>query len=78
VGLSQWSVIVDGQDAGPQDTERLRTINYGGGARWFAKDHLAFTFDVRFHLIAPGAPTSGRPGSPRTTLLVMSAGLSLK
>ena len=50
----------------PADEERLTTINYGGGARWFAKPHLAFTFDVRFHEIDPGTPQGGLPGSPRT------------
>ena len=33
---------------------RLKTINYGGGARWFAKAHVAFSFDVRFYAINPG------------------------
>jgi hypothetical protein len=78
VGASQWSLIPDGEEAEPGDVEQLFTINYGGGARWFAKPHLAFTFDVRFHAIDPGTPANGRPGSPRTTLLVMSAGISVK
>ena len=78
VGLTQWSLIPDGEEAEPGDVEKLGTLNYGGGARWFAKPHLAFTFDVRFHAIDPGTPALGRPGSPRTTLLVMSAGFSIK
>ena len=36
------------------DEEPLKTINYGGGARWFTKTHLAFSFDVRFYAINPG------------------------
>ena len=78
IGASQWSLIPDGQEAGPGDVEKLYTINYGGGARWFARPHLAFTFDVRFHAIDPGTPAGGFPGSPRTTLLVLSAGFSVK
>ena len=38
----------------PADSEKLKTINYGGGARWFIKSHLAFSFDVRFYAINPG------------------------
>jgi hypothetical protein len=56
----------------------LKTINYGGGARWFAKKHLAFSFDVRFHAINPGTASGGFPPSPRTTFLVIGAGVSVK
>lgn len=55
-----------------------RVLNYGGGARWFAKSHLAFTVDVRFHSIYPGTPQGALPGSPRSTILVIGAGVSLK
>ena len=53
-------------------------VNYGGGARWFIKSHLAFTFDVRFHDIDPGASFFGLPGAPRSRMLIIGAGLSLK
>lgn len=78
IGLSQWSLIPEGREPFPGDTDRLKTINYGGGARWFAKTHLAFSFDVRFYAINPGSPYLGNPGSPRTTLVVVGAGVSLK
>jgi hypothetical protein len=79
---SHWSVIPklpDGTDAPPQppDEERLKTIAYGGGARWFAKPHVAFSFDVRFYAINPSTP-GVYPPSPRTTLLVIGAGISIK
>src|SRR5437763_1035446 len=54
------------------------TANYGGGARWFAKRHLAFSVDVRLYEIQPGTSVAGRPGSPRTRLFVIGAGISLK
>jgi hypothetical protein len=79
VGLSQWSVIPDG--AAPQDADsaRLLTINYGAGARWFMKRHLAFSFDVRIYSIDKGTtPPTGLPGSPHTTLMVIGAGVSLR
>jgi hypothetical protein len=79
IGLSQWSLIPQGQAPTALDVQRLKTINYGGGARWFAKPHLAFSFDVRFYAINPGTPTLEFPTvSPRTTLLVIGAGVSLK
>jgi len=78
IGVSQWSLIPDGREPYPGDTERLKTINYGGGARWFPRRHLAFSFDVRFYAINPGTGYLGHPGSPRTTLLIIGAGVSLK
>jgi hypothetical protein len=82
IGVSNWALVLDGQESAPADTEALKTINYGGGARWFAKPHLAFSFDVRFYAINPGTPYFTTPlgpvGSPRTTLMIIGAGVSLK
>jgi hypothetical protein len=78
IGTSVWSTVPDGQPPLPGDEERLTTINYGGGARWFAKSHLAFTIDVRFHDINPGTPQGGLPGSPRATIFIIGAGVSVK
>lgn len=78
IGRSTWSVVTEGGLLRPADEEGLRTINYGGGARWFIKRHVAFTFDVRFHDRDPGSPHDGAPGSPRTRLIIIGAGISLK
>ena len=78
IGPSIRSIVPDGQQPKPADEERLRTINYGAGARWFAKKHLAFNFDVRVYAIDPGTPQAGFPGSPPATLLIMGAGVSVK
>ena len=78
MGQSTWALVPEGQEGFPPDAERLKTINYGGGARWFMKDHLAFSLDVRFYAINPGMPHAGFPGSPRTTLLIIGAGVSVK
>ena len=75
---STLSVVADGLEKLPADEERLKTINYGGGARWFAKPHLAFSFDVRFYAINPSAPNGALPGSPRMTLMIIGAGISVK
>ena len=78
VGVSKWSIVAEGVTPLAADDERLKTVNYGGGARWFAKPHLAFSFDIRFYAINPGTPAFGFPGSPRTTLFIIGAGVSLK
>jgi hypothetical protein len=78
VGRSVWSIVPDGVDSLPPDRERLKTVNYGGGARWFAKPHLAFSFDLRFYGVNPSRPTGSLPSGPRTTLMVVGAGISIK
>jgi hypothetical protein len=78
LGVSNWALVPEGQEGYPPDSDPIKTINYGGGARWFMKSHLAFSFDVRFYAINPGAPYQGFPGTPRTTLLVIGAGVSVK
>jgi len=78
IGQSTWSLIADVGTEGPADQEPLETINYGGGARWFKKKHVGFSFDVRFYAINPGTPYNGFPGSPRSRLLVMGVGVSVK
>jgi len=79
LGTSNWAVVPQGQEGFPADSERLKTLNYGGGARWFAKSHLAFSLDVRIYVISPGTPfLAGALGSPRTNLLIIAAGISLK
>jgi hypothetical protein len=84
LGQSTWALEPQGGQVSPQDSAKLKTINYGGGARWFIKSHLAFSFDVRFYAINPGPPLDRGPqlaprvGSPRTTLMVIGAGVSIK
>ena len=56
----------------------LSSTNVGGGARWFTKAHMAFSFDVRVHLVSAGAAEGTMPATPRTTLVVASAGISLR
>ena len=60
------------------DSGTRSSTNVGGGARWFAKAHTAFSFDVRLHLVSAGAADGTVPATPRMTLLVVSAGISLR
>lgn len=54
------------------------TQNFGAGARWFATEHIAFCFDLRFYLTNPADQIGTNPGRERMRLLVFSAGVSIK
>jgi hypothetical protein len=77
MGQSTWSLAPEGLTAYLPNSDKLKTINYGGGARWFMKPHLAFSFDVRFYAINPGL-VDLYPATPRTSLLIIGAGVSIK
>jgi hypothetical protein len=79
LGSSRFTVttpLIEGVTAAQEP--RAKTINYGGGARWFSRPHLAFSFDVRFYAISPQEAIDGLLERPRMTRLVISAGVSLK
>ena len=57
---------------------RARAINYGGGARWFTKKHLAVSVDLRFYIINEQPPAIARPAFPRMRLMVISAGVAFR
>lgn len=54
------------------------TLNYGFGARWFNFDHLAFSLDMRFYATKPANATNIVGARERQTVLVLSAGVSIK
>jgi hypothetical protein len=55
------------------------TVNFGGGARWFAYTHVAIGFDVRFYLSKAfdGSPPLF-PGRGKRRIVVVSGGFSIK
>jgi hypothetical protein len=59
-------------------TARPRAINYGGGARWFTKKHLAVSVDLRFYAIDAQPPEIARPAFPAMRLMVISAGVAFR
>ncbi|CAN5863247.1 hypothetical protein BH24ACI5_BH24ACI5_05320 [soil metagenome] len=76
-GLGWASLTSEIESSVPSDTgTRRQTINYGGGARWFTRKHLAFSLDLRFYAVRPQEETDDRPGFPRMTVMVFSAGIS--
>jgi hypothetical protein len=56
----------------------VKTLNYGGGARWFVTDHLGVGFDLRWHKVSLVPASSTHPGAPRASLFVVGAGVVLK
>lgn len=70
-------VITQSTDPLTAKGARSKTINYGGGARWFASSHVAFGFDLRWYAINPAVETLTMPALPRQTLFVANAGISI-
>ena len=75
-GLSK--LYLDRADAPAATAPYRKTLNYGGGARWFTTDHIAFSVDFRWYSVAEQLATAGVIAQPRTTLLVLSGGLAIK
>lgn len=54
-------------------------FNYGGGARWFMKQHLAASFDVRFVQLSSRPATAENPVfALRTKMVNFMVGISLQ
>jgi opacity protein-like surface antigen len=60
------------------DSGWVKTINYGGGARWFLNDHLGVGFDLRWYKLGLVPASATHPGAPRESLLVIGGGIVLK
>lgn len=58
--------------------EWSRSLNVGGGARWFVNDRVGVGFDLRWHQLGGVSAMSLRDAAPRETLLSISVGLSLQ
>jgi hypothetical protein len=83
-GLGRTRVKSEAEAAGstiqyiPRDSDWTKTLNYGGGARWFINDHLGVSFDLRWHQVSIVPASATHPGAPRASLLTAAVGISLK
>ena len=78
-GIGSSTFTAERQDDPLPDQEtRSKTINYGGGARWFAKKHLAVSMDLRFYAVNAQLGTASRPAFPRMTLMAFSVGAAIR
>lgn len=83
-----WSYISGGMGSASFTAQRLddligegprvRTINYGGGARWFTNRHLAVSVDLRFYSVSAQPGTATRPPFPKVRMMVISGGIALR
>ena len=71
-------LYADRADDPATDAPYRKTLNYGGGARWFTTDHVAFSVDFRWYSVAEQPATATAIAQPRTTLLVLSGGISIR
>ena len=72
LGLGSVSSRTENASPGERESGRLRTVNYGGGARWFMTPRLAFGVDLRAYQLAAG------DGTPRVSVFAAGAGLSIR
>ena len=77
-GLGTSRMTVYSEQPTVPEQRRAGTLNYGGGARWFIKPALAFSFDIRLFAISPLSEIGGQPGSPRMTRFAVNLGLSVR
>ena len=77
-GLAPSRLSLHALDGETPLQRRISTLNYGGGARWFTNDHIAFSLDLRFYASKPLPATDTEPPSPRLTTMVLSIGASFK
>ena len=71
-------------DAGPTTPAAVlpeswnQALNFGGGARWFMKEHLGASFDVRFVKLGARPATATLPAGLPTRSWSISAGISIQ
>ena len=82
-----WSYVTAGMgpfkfesylDEAEPDGAGASAINFGGGARWFNWDHVAFSVDLRFYLTKPANATLVTAARERARIVLFSAGISIK
>jgi hypothetical protein len=71
-------LYLDRADAPAAEAPYRKTVNYGGGARWFTRNHLALSMDFRWYSVAEQLASTGVIAQPRTTLLVLSGGIAIR
>ena len=72
VGVGNVNARTGDSSPGERGSGGLRTVNYGGGARWFVTPRMALGIDLRAYQLAAGA------GTPRVSVFAAGAGLSLR
>lgn len=77
-GIGSAGFTVERIDRPLGEGSRTRTINYGGGARWFTGKHLAVSADLRFYSISAQPAGTARPAFPKSRVMVISGGIAIR
>jgi hypothetical protein len=84
-GTAEIVTRTTGVLSGRRESGRLNSLNFGAGARWFIKSHLAVGFDVRMYTMSAGSATDVSPPAggevtptPRLRMLSVGAGFSVR
>jgi hypothetical protein len=72
MGSSSVDTTASGGVEGERKSGQLRSVNVGGGARWFMTSRIAFGIDLRLHQIAAGTDTD------RNSVFAIGAGFSIR
>jgi hypothetical protein len=62
----------------PRESGGVKTLNFGGGARWFLTDHVGVGFDLRWYKLSIVPTSAAHPGAPRASLLTAAVGIAVK
>lgn len=77
-GLASVQSKVKDTTAAADPTDWGTAFHYGGGARWFLREHIALSLDLRFWALTPRAATPTRVKGAATTRFAFGAGLSFR
>lgn len=77
-GIGRATLGVSREDRTEEAGEAVKTINYGGGARWFTRDRLAVSLDLRLYAMNPQPATTRTAGHARHTVVVLNAGVAFR
>jgi len=69
---------LDRADQPASNVPRRSTLGYGGGARWFTNERIAFAVDFHWYSVAPIDAGPTWVAEPRTTLLILSGGIAIR
>jgi hypothetical protein len=70
---TEVNIPTSGNGSGTASRQRqTAALNFGGGARWFLREHLAVGFDIRFHRLRAMNGVAG------TQMFNLSVGMSIR
>jgi hypothetical protein len=80
LGVGTAKVTADYAGGVADPTPWGTVIHYGFGGRWFLRERMALSLDLRFWALTPRpASTSGaRPSAPATTRVALGAGVAFR